>query len=393
MRPARPYPCLPRLLALLLLLAARAAAGEVTVFPAPGPGAVPVQMAPAGPPQAAPSSADSPMAGGALAAPRLHIYSALDLALARPLIRGFQAAHPGVAVVYEDMLTGEIHDRIVAETDAGGTTADFAFSSAMDLQVKLANDGYARPVIPAEAEIWPRWAQWRGRLWALTFEPAVFVYNRAAFADQPPPATRDELLRWLDAHPDEVRGRVGTYDIAQAGAGFLLMARDQEHFADIWRIFGALGRAGARVYPTSGEILERVADGRLILGYNILGGYAALWARDHPQVGLALPRDYTVVIARTGLVPRAAAAPELGASFLEFLMSEPGQEIMARELDLPAVHPRVTGEETAGALLTRFGTRLRPVPLGPGLLVYLDAAKRARLTRDWARALAARPAD
>ena len=58
---------------------------------------------------------------------------------------------------------------------------------------------------------------------------------------------RSNSTLYQDAHPDEVRGRVGTYDIAQAGAGFLLMARDQEHFADIWRIFGALGRAaGAR---------------------------------------------------------------------------------------------------------------------------------------------------
>ena len=106
---------------------------------------------------------------------------------------------------------------------------------------------------------------------------------------------------------------------------------------------------------------------------------------------MALPEDYTVVVARTGLVPRAAAAPGLGEAFLAFLMSRAGQEIMARDLDLPAVHPELTGEETAGSLLARFGTRLRPVPLGPGLLVYLDQAKRARLSRQWADALARPP--
>ena len=33
----------------------------------------------------------------------------------------------------------------IAETDAGQPTADFVFSSAMDMQIKLANDGYAQP--------------------------------------------------------------------------------------------------------------------------------------------------------------------------------------------------------------------------------------------------------
>src|SRR3546814_11819383 len=66
-------------------------------------------------------------------APVLIVYSSLDEPLAKPMIAGFQAANPDVAVRYEDMLTGEIYDRIVRETDAGQKTADFAFSSAMDL--------------------------------------------------------------------------------------------------------------------------------------------------------------------------------------------------------------------------------------------------------------------
>jgi ABC-type Fe3+ transport system substrate-binding protein len=33
----------------------------------------------------------------------------------------------------------------VRESDAGEPSADFAFSSSMDLQMKLANDGYAQP--------------------------------------------------------------------------------------------------------------------------------------------------------------------------------------------------------------------------------------------------------
>jgi len=94
-------------------------------------------------------------------------------------------------------LTGEIHDRIVRETDEGGKTADFAFSSAMDLQVKLANDGYAQPSRLPMSTRWPDWANWRDTAYALTFEPAVFVYHKPSFADRAPPSTRAEFVAYL----------------------------------------------------------------------------------------------------------------------------------------------------------------------------------------------------
>lgn len=87
-----------------------------------------------------------------------------------------------------------------------------------------------------------------------------------------------------------------------------------------------------------------------MLGYNILGSYAADWASRHPDVGIILPKDYTVVMSRIGLVPQAAAAPELGRRYLEFFMSKEGQTIMARELQIPAVSPEVAGENTANTM-------------------------------------------
>jgi iron(III) transport system substrate-binding protein len=316
-------------------------------------------------------------------APMLTVYSSLDEPLAKPMIAGFQTANPDVAVRYEDMLTGEIYDRIVRETDAGGKTADFAFSSAMDLQVKLANDGYAqRSDLPMSGQ-WPGWANWRNTAYALTFEPAVFVYHKPSFKDSSPPSTRAELVEFLQKRGDAVYGRIGTYDIERSGVGFLFMARDQEQFGDIWSVIRAMGAAGVKLYSTSQAILERVADGRFLLGYNILGSYAADWASRHPDVGIVLPKDYTVVMSRIGLVPQAAAAPDLGKRYLEFFMSKEGQTIMARELQIPAVSPEVAGNNTATTLREMLGGQLKPVPVSLGLMVYLDQVKRARLISRW----------
>ena len=319
--------------------------------------------------------------------PEVVIYSSLDERLAQPLIAGFQAENPEVAVRYEDLLTGEIATRITAETDAGGPTADFAFSSAMDLQVKLANDGYARPTDVPESEAWPRWANWRNMAFALTFEPAVLVYNRKAFAGRPPPSTRFEMVKWLAEQGPAVHGRIGTYDIEKSAVGFLFLARDQEHYPDIWSVVRAMGTAGVQEFATSQEILDRVSDGRLFVGYNILGSYAADWARNHPDVGLVLPRDFTVVVSRVGLVPRAAGRPDLGERFLGFVMSKAGQTILAEKLRLPAVSLEVSDENSARTMEAALGAQLRPVPVSPGLLVYLDQSKRARLIARWHAAL------
>jgi iron(III) transport system substrate-binding protein len=313
----------------------------------------------------------------------LVIYSSLDSPLARPLIEDFQASRPDVAVRYEDLLTGEIAARVIAETDAGLPTADLIFSSAMDVTVKLANDGYAREADVPGAAAWPDWAGWRNMVFALTFEPGVIIYHRPSFPEGPPD-TRAALIDWLETAP---QGSIGTYDIARSAVGYLYLMRDQEHFADLWQLVRAMGRAGVQTFPTSQAVIDGVNSGEMQLGYNVLGSYAADQAAKLPDIGMVLPRDYVVVISRVALVPRAAANPDLGEAFLEFLMSREGQTVLAERLRLPAVSLEVSGKDSAAAMQEALGAKLRPVEVSPGLLAYLDAASRARVLAQWNAAL------
>ena len=234
--------------------------------------------------------------------PVVTVYSSLDIAVATPLIDAFQADNPRLRLVYHDLQTLDIYERVLRQTDAGEETADLVISSAMDLQMKLANDGYARRTALANAAGWPGWANWRDTVFALTYEPAVMVYHRPSFGDAEVPRTRaalDALLRRTD---DAFFGRVATYDIERAGVGFLFLARDAEHHRDVWRLVRSLGAAGVKLYSNSSAILERVADGRFAIGYNILGSYATAWTERHPDLGIVLPTDYTVVMSRLALV-------------------------------------------------------------------------------------------
>ncbi|MGL4311864.1 MAG: ABC transporter substrate-binding protein [Paracoccaceae bacterium] len=316
-------------------------------------------------------------ARSAVDAQRLVIYSTLDTRLAAPLLAAFQDKHPDVALIYEDLLASEIAERVVIESDAGGITADFVFSSAMDQQMKLANDGYAQAV--AASVGWPRWANWRDTAFALTVEPAVLIYHRPSFPDGPP-QSRLELIEWLRAAPESSGARIGTYDIEQSAVGYLYLSRDAEHFADIWVLLRAMALAGIETFPTSQDVIDRVADGRLALGYNILGPYAEDQADRHPGLGVVRLSDFTVAISRVGLVPRAAAAPDLGEKFLSFLMTDEGQRLLEDRLRLPAV--RFLPESS-----TAEGRVLRLVPVSPGLLAYLDQSRHRSTIRKWRAAL------
>lgn len=318
--------------------------------------------------------------GTAFAAGPLTVYSSLDTRLAEPLLERFEQAHPEIDLRYEELQTLEIYERVIAESDAGAATADFVFSSAMDLQMKLANDGYAAR-LDLTAAHWPRWAQWNQTAFALTFEPAVIVYHKPSFVDHAPPKNRAELRDWLfdPAH----FGRFATYDIERAGVGFLFFARDVEHNPAIWPLVSAMGQSGVKLYSKSAAILERVSNGSFDLGYNILGSYARDWAARDPNLGVVFPQDYTVVMSRIGFVPQAARAPQNGQLFLEFLMAEETQRMMAERLLIDPVHPVLP----LSSLYENIEGGLRPIPLSHGLLAYLDQVKRARLIENWNDAL------
>jgi hypothetical protein len=79
------------------------------------------------------------------------IYGATDSKATQPLIKDFNALYPGITVEYNDMNSTEVYNRFISEAAAGGNTADVMWSSAMDLQMRLASDGYALQYKSVEA--------------------------------------------------------------------------------------------------------------------------------------------------------------------------------------------------------------------------------------------------
>ena len=307
----------------------------------------------------------------ALTPQKMVIYSSLDANFINDIIDQFQQDYQNVEVEYHDLQTFDIYEKVIQETDEDGVTADFVFSSAMDLQMKLANDGYAQNVDAPALQALPPFAKWRNMAFGLTNEPSVVIYNKQWFKDRKLPKTHDELTAFLNENNQDIYNKIATYDIERAGVGLFFMAQDQKHNKNIWQLIEAMGAAGVRLYSNSSAILQRVADGRFVLGYNILGSYAKIYAKSNPDLGIIMPDDYTIIMSRIGLVPRLARQAKLGKLFLQFLVSEQGQLLLKQQTNMLSLSE------------TLQSAKYRHVRIGPSLVVYQDQLKRQKLIRKW----------
>lgn len=324
------------------------------------------------------------------------LYSTLDTKVFEPLVADFQKLRPDIGVHYEYLDSMPQYERFVAEVDAGIRRADLLISTSMDLQVKLVNDGYTAAHVSPNISALPGWARWRNEAFGFTFEPAVMVFNREAMEGRAVPQTRAELIADIRRDPDFWRGRIGTYDISRSSVGYLLASQDARLSGEFGALVEALGDVELQVEENTSTLLGRIASGELVAGYNLLGSYARAWPDRSRSFLVVYPRDHTLVLARTAVIARNAPNPELARTFLEYLLSVRGQKVMAAQSGLPPIHKELDGVyERLGINESQIGI-LRPVPLGPGLLVYLDQQKRRRIQDSWRIAIGkggSRPGD
>jgi iron(III) transport system substrate-binding protein len=106
---------------------------------------------------------------------RLSIYSTTDAREVDELLRDFRALYPQITVDYADINSTEVYSRFIAEVAAKEGTADLLWSSAMDLQIKLVNDGYAQAYASPEKPNLPPWASWKNEAYGIT--SSLFITN------------------------------------------------------------------------------------------------------------------------------------------------------------------------------------------------------------------------
>jgi len=318
---------------------------------------------------------------------KLIIYSSTDSASVEPLLQDFKALYPFLQVEYNDLNTTEIYNRFTAESASGAGTADFMWSSAMDLQIQLASKGNALTYASPENAGLPKWAVWQNQAYGTTFEPVSIAYNKRLLPADAVPQSHADFVRLLKAKPDAFHDKIATFDPEKSGVGFLMMTQDAKVFPQFWDLAKGFGSTGTKVYTSTGAMLEKVGSGEHTLAYNIIGSYVLLRQKKDASLGLVLPKDYTLAFSRIAFISKTARNPNAAKLFLDYILSKRGQTVMSEKSLVYSIRSDVPGQVTAAGLNKELGKAVKPIEVNTDILAGLAQNRRLEFMKQWKEAL------
>jgi iron(III) transport system substrate-binding protein len=303
----------------------------------------------------------------------VRVLSTIDVDIIAPVFEDFLKSGANLSIDYQTASSQDVYDAITQDR----AKFDMVISSAMDLQMKLANDGFASSLSDQSLAQVPAWARWRDVLVALAQEPVVTVLNRDAFSGAPIPETRTELAAILRENPDRYRGMLGTYDPMKSGAGYLFASQDARYSDTFWRLAEIMGGLRAQLYTTSSSMIEDVATGKIAMAYNVVGSYAMARLAGNTNVQILEFKDFTHILLRSALIPASAENKQDAEILLAYLLSDAGQTAIEELAQLPRISEQ--------GLMSR--PHQKPIRMDPGLLVYVDPIKKQRFLAEWSAAV------
>ncbi|MFS8039007.1 ABC transporter substrate-binding protein [Xanthobacter sp. AM11] len=303
---------------------------------------------------------------------RLLVRGTTDIPVFRTVLQAFSQTLPYLRIDYEQWSANALNARTEADCNAHAPGADFIINSGIDRMLKLVNDGCALPHRTDATASIPQGSHWRSEIFAITAEPGVIIYNRQLVPPEEVPRTRFDLIDLLRPVDSRYAGRVATYDIEASGTGYIYAFADSLQASTFGSLIEAFGRSGAVATCCSAELIGGVQDGTYLIGYNVLGSYAAARAAEDPLLGVVLPEDYTLILSRAAMIPKGAANVDDAGAFIDFLLGAEGRNQLNRT--------RLLLKDDDG---DARGGMLRPVPLSPVLLVAVDAATRQQFLARW----------
>ncbi|MCW2255901.1 iron(III) transport system substrate-binding protein [Providencia alcalifaciens] len=310
------------------------------------------------------------------------IYSTTDTAAAASIIKGFEALYPGISVEYNDMNSTELYNRYISEQASLSGSGDVVWSSAMDTALKLAKD-YALPYKSPEASKLPSWAVWQDTAYGTTYEPLIFIYNKRLIKEDEVPKSHADLAALIKSQPERFKNKVTTYDIEKSAVGFMLSVEDMKNDPKYFEHLKDIASAGMVVQSSTGTMLERVSSGENLIGYNILEPYTKNRAIKDPSLGIAYPKDYTLVLSRVSFISKQAKNTNAAKLWLDYLLSQKGQDILANQSNLTSIRDDISGDNDIDGMTKLLGSALKPIPINISLLEYLEQNKRLDYLKKW----------
>ncbi len=251
--------------------------------------------------------------------------------IVRPMVDAFKAKYPGIEVQYSRASGSDTALKIMNEARARRGAADI-FDGTSTL-TPLMQAGLVASYKPKEAEAYPPELKDKDGYWTV---PNLFFltagYNTNLVKPEDLPKTWDDLLnpRW--------KGQIAwTNDMSSGGPpGFvnhILTIKGQEKGLDYLRKFNA--QQPVTIPAAQRVVLDKVIAGEYPLALMIFNYHAAISAEQGAPVGW-LKLEPLIETMNVVAIVRDSPHPNAARLFVEFMLSDEGQQVMADNNYMPA---------------------------------------------------------
>ncbi|HEY3397480.1 MAG TPA: extracellular solute-binding protein [Armatimonadota bacterium] len=257
-------------------------------------------------------------------------YTSLAEGDAQALLSAFSRKYPFIRTRLVRGGSFTVAEKLASELASGQVEADALHLIDPATFVQLREQGALLFYDSPEAKEIPTQYQDQGYWVAMRAVTVGMAYNptRLVAAEAP--------RGWQDLLQARFQGKIGLKDAETAGAGYALLFLLRERFGtDFWQ---RLGAQHPKTYKTESQMEDALARGEIAVAAGVLGGSreggpaAARLTVVWPAEGVPMTIGPVAILA-------AAPHPNCARLFLDYLLSQEGQQLVVDRLEAYSVRP------------------------------------------------------
>ncbi|HDX1062350.1 TPA: extracellular solute-binding protein [Pasteurella multocida] len=264
------------------------------------------------------------IAGVAHANEKLIVYTSMKESLIGALKTKFNEKHPDIAMDYQSAGAGKLMAKIAAEKESGQIMADVIWTSEVPDFFKMKANGMLDAYVSPEVEhIVNPIPDFDGSFTPIRLGTLGIAYN-TRFVKEPPTS-------WDDITGAKYKGAFGIANPALSGTAYMSVALLKSTFG--WEFFEKIKANKGKVGKGSGQVVDDTASGDLLASLAV--DYITNdKIKKGAQLKLVYPKEM-LVIPSPAAIFKGTKNPAAAKKFIDFLLSEEAQHIIAHEGTLP----------------------------------------------------------
>ncbi|MCJ7871547.1 ABC transporter substrate-binding protein [Marinovum sp. 2_MG-2023] len=271
---------------------------------------------------------------------KLVLYTSQPNADAQQTVDAFQAKYPDVDVEWVRDGTTKIMAKLRAEFEAGAPQPDLLLIADMVTMEGLEAEGRLMPYTDADISAYdPALMDDGGHYFSTKLITTGIVYNTGA--DMVPTSYADLLQ-------EQAKDKLAMPSPLTSGAATIHMAAITAHPDLGWDFYEGLAAQGANPQGGNGGTYKAVAGGEKLYGF-VVDFLPIRNKLEGAPVEFVFPSEGVSAVTEPVAILSTAKNPDAAKAFVDFLISQEGQQLAADMGYLPA-HPAITPPEGFPAL-------------------------------------------